>query len=50
MVGSASIATVSLNLARHINASWSLTKAGGSRDNMRDVMAAFSLSNINGME
>lgn len=37
-VGSASMATVSLNLDRQIKTSWSLIKAGGSSDSARDVM------------
>lgn len=34
------MATVSLNLDRHIKASWSRTKANGPNDNESDVMAA----------
>jgi hypothetical protein len=37
------MATVSLNLERHIKASWSRTKAGGPSDNESDVMAALEL-------
>ena len=37
------MATVSLNLDRHIKASWSWTKAGGLSDNESDVMAALQL-------
>ena len=40
-VGSASMATVSLNLDRQIKTSWSLTKAGGSSDSERDVISSF---------
>lgn len=35
---SASMATVSLNLARQVNASWSRTKAGGASDSFRLVI------------
>jgi hypothetical protein len=40
------MATVSLNLDRHIKASWSRTKAGGPSDNESDVMAALELLNL----
>lgn len=40
------MATVSLNLDRHIKASWSRTKAGGPSDNESDVMAEFVLLDL----
>ena len=40
------MATVSLNLDRHIKASCSRTKAGGPRDNESDVMAALGPSGV----
>jgi hypothetical protein len=36
---SASMATVSLNLERHVRASWSLIRAGGPRDNVKLVIS-----------
>jgi hypothetical protein len=33
------MATVSLNLERHVRASWSLTRAGGPKDNVKLVIA-----------